>query len=475
MSWRNVKLAEVITHRKEFITIDNSVEYKRCRVKVNRKGIVLRDLIKGVLINTKKQQVCKEGDFLVAEIDAKVGGYGFVPKQLDEAIVSSHYFLFEVDESKMLKNYLDWIIKTDIIQEQISSKGSTNYAAIRPSHVLNFDIPLLSLDEQKKLVERLNNIDAEHSLLNNELNNQQTHLQQLRKAILQEAVQGKLTKQNTKDEPASKLLQRIKAEKQKLIAAGKLKKEKELPPITEAEIPFELPKGWVWCRLGDLVNQFLGGYAFKSGDLKREGLSQVLRLGNVKNDKLLVTSNPVFIGESVSNEAITNELFERDILITMTGTRLKRDYCFTVVLEKKHFEEQRLFLNQRVGCMRLNSQLDSKFISLALKADNILDYIFNEETGTANQGNIGVGTIKSTPFPLPPLSEQQRIVAKVEQLMQQVQNLEQQVGQSQKQAGQLLQAVLKEAFNPTGGASKKEGKKGKAYKMNDKLTLAAEE
>ena len=67
-------------------------------------------------------------------------------------------------------------------------------------------------------------------------------------------MQGKLTQQNKDDEPADKLLQRIKAEKQKLIATGKLKKEKELPPITENEIPFELPKGWVWCRLGEIAS-----------------------------------------------------------------------------------------------------------------------------------------------------------------------------------------------------------------------------
>lgn len=122
MSRKIEKLGNAITHRKEFITIDNSVEYKRCRVQVNRKGVVLRDSVKGIAINTKKQQVCKEGDFLVAEIDAKVGGYGFVPGELEGAIVSSHYFLFEVDESKLLKDYLAWLIKTDIIQDQITSK-----------------------------------------------------------------------------------------------------------------------------------------------------------------------------------------------------------------------------------------------------------------------------------------------------------------------------------------------------------------
>ena len=93
----------------------------------------------------------------------------------------------------------------------------------------------------------------EYTLLDKELDQQQTYLQLLRQTILQEAVQGKLTKQDPTDEPATELLKRIKAEKEKLIKAGKLKKEKELPPITEDEIPFELPEGWGWCRLEEVT------------------------------------------------------------------------------------------------------------------------------------------------------------------------------------------------------------------------------
>ena len=101
MSWRKVKLSEVIKHRKGSITIDDNKEYKLCRVQLHRRGVVLREIIKGNQIRTKKQQICKAGDFLVAEMDAKVGGYGFVPNELDGAIVSSHYYLFELDEKKI--------------------------------------------------------------------------------------------------------------------------------------------------------------------------------------------------------------------------------------------------------------------------------------------------------------------------------------------------------------------------------------
>jgi type I restriction enzyme S subunit len=88
--WDLVPLGSAIQHRKEFIQIDDLKKYKRCRVKCHAHGIVLRDIVQGSGIRTKKQQVCKSGEFLVAEIDAKMGGFGIVPNDLDESIVSSH-------------------------------------------------------------------------------------------------------------------------------------------------------------------------------------------------------------------------------------------------------------------------------------------------------------------------------------------------------------------------------------------------
>ena len=84
--WPLVKLGELIAHRKEFITIDDLKSYKRCRVRLHARGIVLRDIIFGSEIRTKRQQECRSGEFLVAEIDAKVGGYGIVPPDLEGAI-----------------------------------------------------------------------------------------------------------------------------------------------------------------------------------------------------------------------------------------------------------------------------------------------------------------------------------------------------------------------------------------------------
>ena len=160
MGWPVVPLGELIRHRKEFITIQPDETYSRCRVQTSARGIVLRDRVQGDAIKTKKQQVCRAGEFLVAEIDAKVGGYGIVPDELDGAIVSSHYFLFEVDEQRLLQRLLHWYCQTSNFLEQVNARGSTNYAAIRPGNVLTYKILLPPLSEQQRTVAKLDKLAA---------------------------------------------------------------------------------------------------------------------------------------------------------------------------------------------------------------------------------------------------------------------------------------------------------------------------
>lgn len=153
--WPTAKLATVLRYRKQFIAIDDTTVYKRPRVKLHAQGIVLRDQVPGGLIKTKAQQVCRTGEFLVAEIDAKVGGFGIVPQELNGALVSSHYFLFVLDETQLDRRFLDFFIRTAGFRDQVTAQGSTNYAAIRPSHVLGYEIPMPSLVEQRSLVARV--------------------------------------------------------------------------------------------------------------------------------------------------------------------------------------------------------------------------------------------------------------------------------------------------------------------------------
>jgi type I restriction enzyme S subunit len=150
--WSTVPLGDVLRHRKEFITIDDAEQYKRCRVQLHARGVVLRDRVAGADIKTKKQQVCRASEFLVAEIDAKVGGFGLVPESLGGAVVSSHYFLFEVNRSVLDPRYLDYYCRSVAFRSQVEAQGSTNYAAIRPADVLAYRLPLPPLAKQQNMI-----------------------------------------------------------------------------------------------------------------------------------------------------------------------------------------------------------------------------------------------------------------------------------------------------------------------------------
>jgi type I restriction enzyme S subunit len=160
MGWPVVALGEVVAHRKQFIQIRDDESYQRCRVQLHAQGVVSRDRVLGADIKTKSQQVCRASEFLVAEIDAKHGGYGLVPSALDGAVVSSHYFLFSVHRDRMEPEFLGWFARSKQFFEQVAAQGSTNYSAVRPRQILDFEVPLPPLDEQRRIVARLDAVAA---------------------------------------------------------------------------------------------------------------------------------------------------------------------------------------------------------------------------------------------------------------------------------------------------------------------------
>ena len=235
----------------------------------------------------------------------------------------------------------------------------------------------------------------------------------LRQKILDLAIRGKLVPQDPNDEPASVLLERIRAEKERLVKEGKIKKSKASKTSDTPHyenVPFEVPEGWCWCKLGDIVS-FLGGFAYKSNTYVSLSDWQVIRIGNVKNDNLILDSQPIFVSEEIGNDTRKYMIKTDDILFSMTGTKGKRDYFFSVVVPELN---RNLLLNQRVGCLRkFSKDINIHYLCLALKSQYVLDAIFLTETGNVSQGNIGSESTLNLDIALPPLSEQIRIVEEV--------------------------------------------------------------
>lgn len=446
MDWKTTKLGELLRHRKGSITIDDATSYKLCRVQLHRRGVVLRQRLRGAEIRTKSQQVCKAGDFLVAEMDAKVGGYGFVPPELDGAIVSSHYFLFEVDQTKLLPAYLEVLSQALILQQQIVAKGSTNYSAIRPSAVLGWQIPLPEMSVQKRIAANFETIQSKLALANNEITRQQSLIATLKQAILQEAIQGKLTADwraaHLDVEPVSKLLQRIQVEKARLIAAKKLRPEKPLPKITSDEIPFEIPKGWEWCRLDDFLNVRAG---IAKGGKRYAGSTTptpYLRVANVQRGYLDLAEIKYL--DLPAGEVKKYALEDGDLLVTEGGDPDKVGRCAVWRAEVEGCVHQNHIFSMRPYA---NLSLELEVVPLMLNSPFCRTHFLGAYKQTTNLASINKTVLRSTPIPLPPLAEQKAIVEKVEALMATCRALEAEIEHSRTHAANLLQAVLREAFS----------------------------
>ena len=249
----------------------------------------------------------------------------------------------------------------------------------------------------------------------------------LRQKILNLAIHGKLVPQDPNDEPASVLLERIKAEKERLIKEGKIKRSKKPvktsdTPHYQQDVPFEVPKSWVWCKLDDIVS-FQGGYAYKSNTYVNQSDWQVIRIGNVKNDNLILDTQPVFVEDVIGKTTEKYLLKKDDILFTMTGTKGKRDYFYTA---KVPLINKKLLLNQRVGCLRcFSSEINIDFLCLVLKGEYVLDAIFSTETGNVSQGNIGSESTLDLNIAIPPLTEQHRIVTEIKRWFALIDQVEQ--------------------------------------------------
>lgn len=262
----------------------------------------------------------------------------------------------------------------------------------------------------------------------------------LRQKILDLAIHGKLVPQDPNDEPASVLLERIKAEKERLIKEGKIKGSKKSAKASDTphyeNVPFEIPDNWEWCKLGDIVD-FQGGYAYKSNTYVNQSDWQVIRIGNVKNDNLLLDTQPVFVEEVIGRETKKYLLQKDDILFTMTGTKGKRDYFYSV---KVPSVQKKLLLNQRVGCLRrFSSEVNIDFLCYALKGEYVLDAIFSTETGNVSQGNIGSESTLNLYIAIPPLAEQRRIVSEIKRWFSLIDIIE--------NGKQDLQTTIKQAKN----------------------------
>ena len=238
--------------------------------------------------------------------------------------------------------------------------------------------------------------------------------QDLKNSILQLAIQGKLVPQNPDDEPASILLERIKVEKKKLIEEKKIKKEKPLPEITEDEKPFEIPESWVWVKLGDICSFLSRGKSPKYSDVPNQ-YPVFAQKCNLKEGGISLEQARFLNPETLNKWQEEYKLKTDDILVNSTGTGT---VCRTRLFHEKYLGNYPFTLpDSHVSVVRTFEDINSSLYFNILNSKYIQDYWEEHLAGSTNQKELYIGTLENTILPLPPLSEQRRIVAKIEELM----------------------------------------------------------
>jgi len=234
----------------------------------------------------------------------------------------------------------------------------------------------------------------------------------LRQKILDLAIHGKLVPQDPTDEPASVLLERIKAEKERLIKEGKIKRSKksaktsdtphyENQDVSEANVPFEEPNSWVWCRLEDIVCELKYGTSEKSSSV---GKIAVLRMGNITNVGTIDYSNLVY---SSNDEDIEQYSLEKDdLLFNRTNSS---EWVGKTAIYKE--EQPAIYAGYLIRIRPLLISPD--YLNTVMNSSYYRDWCYDVKTDAVNQSNINAQKLSQLMIPIPPLKEQERIVAEM--------------------------------------------------------------
>jgi len=305
--------------------------------------------------------------------------------------------------------YLMYTIASPMFQAKVKSVGAgTTRFRISKGNLTKLLFPLPPLAEQKRIVAKIEEL-LPHVEQYGKAHDELTALNEkfpdaMKKSVLQYAMEGKLVEQRKEEGTTKELLAAIKAEKAKLVKEGQLKKEKPLPEIKAEEIPFEIPESWEWVRLGEIAVTNIG-LTYKPTNIVENGGTIVLRSSNIQNDKIDY-SETVRVNMNIPENKMCSK---GDILICVrNGSKRLVGKAALIEDDGMSFGAFMAILSPIIT----NNRYIMRIINSAYFRNTLLN-----ETGTTTINQITQNMLKEVLFPLPPLAEQKRIVAKIEELL----------------------------------------------------------
>lgn len=337
-----------------------------------------------------------QNDILFARTGGTVGK-SYLVENVDTEAVFAGYLIRTSYSKRLSAKYIKYFMDSDLYWKQLQD-GTT--ATAQPNcngqTLSKMILPLPPAAEQMRIVEKLQCVFSMLDTIDTLQSQYQENLATLKSKIIDAGIQGKLTEQLPEDGTAEELYQQIQREKAALEKAGKIKKSKPLPPISEEEKPFEIPENWKWVKLGNVIT-LVSGTDFKPEDYNDAGIGMPYMTGasNIENDKLIINR---------WTPCPRNIAHEGELLLVCKGSGFGK----LVICNVSEAHIARQFMS-----IRPYSGVDVNYV----KAVMTNSFQIIKEAGKGLIPGVDRDTVLNIPLPLPPLSEQKRIVAKLEELL----------------------------------------------------------
>lgn len=429
--WKKVKIGDFLTEREGRYKPDDSKisKYKRLD-KIDFSGTIhISDK------PTKTDMIIVHpGDLVISGINVAKGAVAVY--QGDEPVCATiHYSSYTFDSSKVDLDYFKYFVKSPAfiaaLQKQVKGGIKTE---IKPKHLLSLEITIPDLQTQQEIVKKISLQLQKTEQLSVEIESQKNYIKQLRQNILQEAIEGKLTADWRKQNPVQKgnpdydaeaLFEQIQKERKSE------KKQKELSPIIDEEKPFEIPDGWKWVRLGEIIKEPpRNGYSPKAVDF--ETSIKTLKLGAVTYG-IFDPNEYKYINEEIPKDAYC-WLQNGDFLIERSNSIEYVGICAIYTGKNNEFMYPDLLMR-----FRTQDILSKQYIHTALISPFNRSYFMSKAKGAQKtMPKINQECVVNTMIPLPPIAEQKEIVIRVEKHLQAISNLDNQIIEREQLTKQLM-------------------------------------
>ena len=358
---------------------------------------------------SRARKIVKEGDILYATVRPYLHNMCIVDRQFSHETIASTGFAVMATHSGVLNRYLFFYLLSSEFDRYANANENAKgvaYPAINDTALYKACISLPPLAEQRRIVakieELLPDIDAYDKAQTKVQSIEQSFPGAMKKSLLQYAIEGKLVPQRKEEGTAKELLAKIRAEKARLIKEKKIKKDKPLPAITDDEKPFDIPESWEWVRLGELGEWCSGATPSRQHPEYFGGKIPWLKTGDLNDG--YIKDVPEFITEEGFQHSSTKINPVGSVLIAMYGATIGKLGILQVPATT----------NQACCACELFQGIYNKYLFYFLLANR--NFFIRKGMGGA-QPNISKAKIIATTIPLPPLAEQHRIVARLEDLL----------------------------------------------------------